>query len=239
MIDDYRVYIAYPPGEDGPDRVADQVLALVATLGWVVSGLEPFHYENEDGKIAPLDSKKAALSAVEQSRVTWQMAGEEQVAYAPRFFSGGVLNPKVELRLTCGIKPPPLSPLFLPNRVEMHMARNLMDGSARVLQNVFRALVALFQPDFGFVGTRLFPQAPEPVISNGTPVVGIYTYLSKKYPTPMVEKPARVEQVGVLGALLTAHEEWGIAADDKHLAAAVELEKKLTEARVLVPAGTG
>jgi hypothetical protein len=241
--------------------MAQQIFVLLTALSAVHEALSGWCFEEKGtGKSVPLDSPLRCQEALAQGAVEWRLGREKRTAYQVHGYIGKPTSPDVEVRVTCGVEPLPLAGVFAPNRLEVLVAAREGGGGAggspalvvggngspsdnrplasrAVLENVLRAAVAMFRPDFGHVGTEAFPRPAQPLSSDGAPVVGWMTYLSAAYPSlpQPPPAPAKVLEVAGLGTLLVAAPELFVDGNDKHLAAVRAVQEALQAAEALVP----
>jgi hypothetical protein len=239
MATGYRVQVYWSGRAEPPARLAQQIFVFLTALPSVHEGLTGWHFEEvSTGKMVPVDSPSACQRALEDAAVEWTMGGRKSTSYAPRLFVGRADAPAVEIQVTCGIEPLPIGPVFVPNRLSL-VVRELGGEervSAAVVENVLRAAIAMFRPDFGHAGSESMPQPAEPIFSDGTPVVGWLTYLSSAYPSlpSALPAPAALSRVAGLGTLVVARPELFVDGDEEHLAPVEAVRAALEAAGVLV-----
>jgi hypothetical protein len=239
MSSHHRVQIYWPGRTDTARKLAGQIAAFLKDVATIHPGLARFGYEDGRAKLTPVTSEDDCAAAMALRTVQWKTGDTLRTAYEPRFFVDRKAGAPVSLAITCGIEPLGLDPLFAPNRLELLVRADVGDerASRPVLEALIRSAVAVFRPDFGFVGTESVPNAPMAVFSDGTPVVGWMTYLRAAFPPVprTLPAPAVPYPVKDLGTLIVAHPELFHASNEAQRASMERVREVLKEAGVLVP----
>jgi hypothetical protein len=235
----YRVQIYWPGRTDTVRAMAGQIAAFLADIAKVHPGLARFGSESAPGVLTRVTSDDDCAAAMERRTVHWKTGDVLRTSYQPRFFVDRKAGAPVALSITCGIEPTGLDPMFVPNRLELLVRADIGDerASRPVLEAVMRSAVAVFRPDFGFVGTDSIPSAPVAVFSDGTPVVGWMTYLRAAFPPVprTLPAPAVPYPVKDLGTLIVAHPELFHEENQAQRGSMARVREVLKEAGVLVP----
>jgi hypothetical protein len=237
-MDQHRTFLTWPGRTDPLPVMAGQLFDFLRRIAPLHPGLARFLFD-EEHLPAPASSVEACERALSLGTVRWKTGDIDRTSYEQRFYVERSRGAPVELTLTCGIEPLGLDPLWVPNRLEILVRRDVGDerASRAVLEGLLRAAVAAFDPDWAFAGSEALPITPLPFYTDGTPVIGWMTYLRRGFPEVprTLPQPAVVYPVAGRGTLVVAHPEPFHERDAAQRAAMDRVEEALSAARVLVP----
>lgn len=235
----YRAYVAWRGREDDLRDHSRRLSSFVTALGALHPKLKKLRFM--DGGSPKVASDAASCQrALEAHQVDWATGDTKRVAYQPELFLDRKAASPVSVKLTCGIEPLNLGPIYTPNRLDLLVRRDASDGlvSREVLEGALRAAVESFAPDWGFLGVDGLPEPPLAVFSEGKPVVGWMVYFSVRYPEipAALPRPSVAYVLSRRGTLIAAHPELFNERDQAHRDAVEALRAALEEAGVLIPA---
>jgi hypothetical protein len=219
----YRLQLFWPGRDQSASQYSSKLFQLFEKAKVINERLCDWQVEHPVTKLVQVcKNREICDEVIEKSRIDWKTGSKVERAYVQVFYIGSIHNPKVFLKITCGISPLPM-PLWVPNRLEMEISHDGTPYSLcepNVIGHLFRTSVELFEPEWGFVGNESIPKAPLPLESNGGACVGWMNYFSNAYPqVPAVPEPAWVQSVNGKGTLVVTHPERFEAKKESHLVA--------------------
>ncbi len=209
-------------------EMATRMWRLLTGLGAAHAKLSSWHARARDGALLPLEGARDCREAIEQRAYTWTSGKKEQVAYGPIVVAGAGA-PYAEIAVVCGVEP---SAVWTPNQVQiiLHESLKIDRSDPGPYLAILQALALAYEPAWGHVAVGALPPAPMPPFTNGAPVVGWITFMSRAYPlAPPVHPPAVAYPVEK-GTMFVAHPK---GADPESIEG---LRRALAEANMLLPA---
>lgn len=239
MPERYRIQLYWAPRRESLDVMGRRLREMVDAMGDVHPLLTSVRAERGDGDVA-VASVEDCVRLLAEGAESWTFGREEHTAHEVRLFVRRPVAPPWSATLTCGIEPEHVGGLFAPNRLEMWLRPDAPDALATpgTIQALLGGAAAVWEADFGYVGTATQPPAPPPLTSAGVPPVGWMTYLSNRWPAPPVtlRAPAVTYPVEGQGWVVVAHPNLHREHKKDHLAAVEAVAVALDEAAVLRPA---
>lgn len=235
----HRIQIYWPQRKDPLRALAAQLSAFLDGLAPIHPGLSRFLVHDPAAGSTPVSSKESCEEALSRGVVRWKTGITQRTCYEQTFFVDRRVGSPAAFKITCGIEPLGLDPIWVPNKLEFLVLAVPGDerGSRASLEGVMRHAIRIFDPDWGFAGTDRVPTTPLPLYTDGRPIVGWITYLRAGYPEVprTLPQPAVPYPVVGGGTLIVACPEPLREGDASQRAAMDRVREVLEAEKVLVP----